>query len=193
MNSLLSSDGEHVNSVNQREENSISSTGQDFARDQSIEINDTTEIENGKSENIFRFNHEFLSLHDHTFIKDADCSSSSSSGVVSGSTAGHDCEILTVNTDCLAYRAPWATPPTATFESNRIPPSSRALLSPSGSSVSSLKSSSISSSKVQRGVGLSSIFSPSRNDGEFLIEDFRESTGRDNLYCDETVRLENPI
>ena len=70
-------------------------------------------------------------------IKDADyTSSSSSSGIVSSSTAGkeyledagsylgdwsnNDKKVTASGTDCLAYRRPWATPPTAISESTKL-------------------------------------------------------------------------
>ena len=77
----------------------------------------------------------------HLNIRDADCSSSSSSsGIVSSSTVGREYfdedgsnnfgeylntdqrETVTseFSSDCLAYRCPWATPPTATSESSKL-------------------------------------------------------------------------
>jgi hypothetical protein len=77
------------------------------------------------------------SFEDSNEIKDVDyTSSSSSSGIVSSSTVGKeyldDCgsnlgeytnadyPIASSNTDCLAYRRPWATPPTAPSESSKL-------------------------------------------------------------------------
>ena len=65
-------------------------------------------------------------------FKDADCTSSSSSGVVSSSTPF---DSGSFDGDCLAFRAPWATPPTATFESHRLPPAT--VTSPTSSTLSS--------------------------------------------------------
>ena len=70
----------------------------------------------------------------HLNIRDADCSSSSSSsGIVSSSTVGREyfdedgsnnfneyLHTSEINNDCLAYRCPWATPPTATSESSKL-------------------------------------------------------------------------
>ena len=85
-----------------------------------------------------RFCSNLLSSFDDTNeIKDVDgTSSSSSSGIVSSSTVGKeyldDCgsnlgeygnsdeRIGASNTDCLAYRRPWATPPTAPSESSKL-------------------------------------------------------------------------
>ena len=70
-------------------------------------------------------------------IRDVDyTSSSSSSGIVSSSTVGKeyfDDDVINLgecsntdrilgptNTDCLAYRRPWATPPTALSESSKL-------------------------------------------------------------------------
>ena len=74
-------------------------------------------------------------------IRDVDCTSSSgsssSSGIVSSSTVGRDFDDITncpdylqhnhpasascaETNDCLAYRRPWATPPTASTESSRL-------------------------------------------------------------------------
>ena len=79
------------------------------------------------------------SFDDGNDIKDADgTSSSSSSGIVSSSTVGKEYldndsiilgsgECSNVNrklensdADCLAYRRPWATPPTAPSESSKL-------------------------------------------------------------------------
>ena len=79
------------------------------------------------------------SFDDGNEIKDVDgTSSSSSSGIVSSSTVGKDYldddSIILGNTDCsnvnrklensqvdcLAYRRPWATPPTAPSESSKL-------------------------------------------------------------------------
>ena len=79
------------------------------------------------------------SFDDGNEIKDADgTSSSSSSGIVSSSTVGKEYldndsiiygsgessnvnrKLENSNTDCLAYRRPWATPPTAPSESSKL-------------------------------------------------------------------------
>jgi len=77
------------------------------------------------------------SFDDSNEIKDVDyTSSSSSSGIVSSSTVGKeyfddggsnigeyanaDDPVASSNTDCLAYRRPWATPPTAPSESSKL-------------------------------------------------------------------------
>lgn len=80
----------------------------------------------------------FSSLYEgNDLIRDVDyTSSSSSSGIVSSSTVGKeyldddgsnlgecsniDRTVCPANTDCLAYRRPWATPPTALSESSKL-------------------------------------------------------------------------
>lgn len=174
----------------------ISPTKPNIPRDQEIHATAAASFSQGApTQTSFRRNHEFLTLQDPSFIKDVDCSStssSSSSGVVSSSTAGRDYyEIDSFNNaDCLAYRAPWATPPTATLESHRLPSSGISVTSPSGSSVSSYKSHQLNNQsvpKIRRGTDFHELpQSPPQNDAQSL--EFRES----RPFCEETVRLGLP-